>query len=153
MGDPNEPVKTACHCPEQPHEEDLFYLFDAEHLPIDAGVAAASALSPVGVGNAGAVLIGAFLRHGAIRSWNLVDEKGENVPINPSTVGDRLTWVKGGVELANAALERYVNPKTLAPFGLNTSAKRNGKSSPGGRTARSTSAKTRSSSSPPELSA
>lgn len=149
----NEPVKTACFCPGTPHEEDVYHLRDAEQLPIDAGVAAASALSTVGDGNAGAVLIGAFLRHGAIKAWNLVDDKGDNVPINPGTVGDRLTWVKGGVELANAALERYVNPKTLAPFGLNTSTRKKGKSSPGGRTARLTSVKTPSSSLPQEHSA
>lgn len=149
----DEPIKTACHCPETPHEHDLFYLVDAEHLPIDAGIAAAAALSTVGDGNAGAVLIGAFLRHGAIQRWNLVDDKGDDVPVNPSTVADRLTWVKGGIELANAALERYVNAKTLAPFGLNTSPRKNGKLSSGGRTARSTSRVTPSPSTPPAPSA
>jgi hypothetical protein len=144
------PVRTPCHCPNTPHDEDEFHLVDAEHLPIDAGIAAASALSTVGDGNAGAVLIGAFLRHGAIRRWNLVDEKGEPVPINPGTVGDRLTWVKGGIELANAALERYVNAQTLAPFGSGSSPKPNGTSSPNGQTADMTSVTTLSSSSLPE---
>jgi hypothetical protein len=148
MEGPQGPVRTSCFCPGTPHEEDEFHLVDAEHLPISAGVAAAGALSTVGDGNVGAVLIEAFLRHGAIQRWNLVDEDGSAVPINPSTVGDRLTWVKGGVELANAALERYVNPTALAPFGLGTSTKKNGRSSSGGRTAPSTSAKTRSSGSP-----
>lgn len=141
------PVRTPCFCPGTPHEEDVYHLVDAEHLPIDAGVAAASALSTVGDGNAGAVLIGALLRHGAIRRWNLVDADGGAVPINPSTVGDRLTWVKGGVELANAALERYVLASG-APFGSGSSTfpKRNGRSSNGGPTEGSTSRRTRSSS-------
>ena len=151
--DPNEPIRTGCFCPSAPHEEDLYWLRDADHLPIDAGVAAAGAIATVGDGNVGAVLIGAFLRHGAIRAWNLVDEAGAAVPINPGTVGERLTWVKGGIELANAALERYVNAKTLAPFALNTSRKRNGSSSSGGPTVRSTSRKTRSSSARPAPSA
>jgi hypothetical protein len=151
--DSNEPVRTGCHCPNTPHDEDLFYLRDADHLPIDAGVAAAGAIATVGDGNVGAVLIGAFLRHGAIRAWNLVDEGGAAVPINPGTVGERLTWVKGGIELANAALERYVNAKTLAPFALGTSPRKNGSSSNGGPTARSTSPKTRSSSARPAPSA
>ena len=146
------PVRTRCFCPNTPHTEDVYHLVDAEHLPIEAGIAAASALSTVGDGNAGAVLIGAFLKHGAIRSWNLVDERGEPVPVTPATVADRLTWVKGGIELANAALSRYVNQATLAPFGLNTSANGNGKSSPPGPTESSTSAPTPSSSLPLELS-
>lgn len=140
------PVRTACFCPNTPHEQDVYHLVDGEHLPIDAGVAAASALSTVGDGYAGAVLIGALLRHGAIKSWNLVDEEGEAVPINPRTVGDRLTWVKGGVELADAALERYVIAAG-APFGSASSPKKNGTSSPVGPMELSTSAKTRSSSS------
>jgi hypothetical protein len=146
------PVRTKCFCPGTPHEEDVYHLVDAEHLPIDAGVAAATALSTVGDGNAGAVLIGALLRHGAIRRWNLVDADGDAVPINPGTVGDRLTWVKGGIELANASLERYVLAAG-APFGSSTSPRRNGKSSSTGQTARSTSRRTRSSSPPREPSA
>jgi hypothetical protein len=141
------PVRTPCHCPNTPHDEDEFHLVDAEHLPIDAGIAAAAALSTVGDGNVGAVLIGAFLRHGAIKRWNLVDDKGSAVPINPGTVGDRLTWVKGGIELANAALERYVNQQTLSPFGSGSSPKMNGTSSPDGPTDATTSVTTRSSSS------
>ena len=145
------PVRTPCFCPGTPHEEDVYHLVDAEHLPIAAGVAATSALSTVGDGHAGAVLIDAFLRHGAIRAWNLLDEDGDPVPVNPATVADRLTWVKGGVQLANAALERYVqSAKALAPFGLSTSPKTNGTSSSDGQTEDSTSVRTSSSSSPPE---
>ena len=146
------PVRTPCHCPGTPHDEDVFHLVDAEHLPIDAGIAAASALVTVGDGNAGAVLIGAFLRHGAIRSWNLLDEDGKPVPVNPSTVADRLTWVKGGTELASAALSRYINAQTLAPFGLSTSERTTADSSSDGQTEPSTSPPTSSSGSPLELS-
>lgn len=134
------PVRTPCFCPNTPHDNDVYELVDADHLPIEAGIAAATALSTLGEeGNAGAVLIGAFLRHGAIRSWNLVDEEGNRVPVNPQTVGDRLTWTKGGVELSTAALARYVNQTTLAPFGLTGSQKTNEPSSPDGPTEPSTS--------------
>ena len=157
--DPNEPITTDCFCPNTPHEKDEFYLVEAEALPPEAGIAAAAAVGTLGGGESvpgtevAAILVGTFLRFGAIRRWNLVDEKGNDVPINPGTVRNRLTWVKGGRELSNAALERYVNDKILAPFGLNTSAKTNGKSSSSGRTARSTSRTTNSSSSLPVPSA
>lgn len=153
MSDSHEPIKTDCYCPETPHEADEFYLVDAEHLPPEAGIAAANAISSLGAeegltvpgGDVAAALIGAFLRFGAIRRWNLVDDKGNDVPINPGTVRDRLTWVKGGRELSQEALGRYITAKTLTPFGLSTSVKRTRTSSNSGRTARSTSAKTSSS--------
>ena len=138
-----DPVKTACHCPGTPHEFDEFTLVD--DLPIEAGIAAAASLASADGSNAAAALIGALLRNGAISHWNLVDEDGKPEPVNPANVARRVTWLKGGVELSNAALSRYVNAEHLAPFGLTSSAKKNGKSSPGGRTARSTSRRTTSS--------
>lgn len=144
----SDPVLVACHCPGTPHDNDEFTL--ADELPIEAGIAAASALAGAEGGNAAAVLIGALLRHGAIERWNLVDDEGNPLSISPSTVRERVTWLKGGVELSNAALERYVNKRHLAPFGLTNSASPNGKSSRSGRTARSTSPKTPSSPKPPE---
>ena len=142
-----DPVKTACFCPNTPHEFDEFHL--ADELPIEAGIAAAGALASSDGANAAATLIGALLRNGAIRAWNLVDEDGNNLPVNPANVAQRVTWRKGGVELSGAALERYVNAENLAPFGLTNSGKKNGTPSRGGRTARSTSRKTPSSSEPP----
>ena len=143
----SDPVVVACHCPGTPHDNDEFHL--ADELPIEAGIAAAGALAGADGSNAAAVLIGALLRNGAIERWNLVDEEGDPLPINAVNVGRRVTWLKGGVELSNAALARYVNAAHLAPFGLGNSEKKNGKSSRGGRTGRSTSRKTPSSPTPP----
>lgn len=144
----NDPVTTSCHCPGKPHERDEFTLTD--DLPIEAGIAAASALAS-GSNPAGR-LVAALLRNGAITAWNLVDDEGNAVPVTPETVAERVTWMKGGVELSSAALQRYVNSKG-APFGSATSTKKNGKPSGGGRTARSTSAKTPSSAKSPPPSA
>lgn len=141
-------VETACFCAGSPHSGDRFVL--SAELPVPAGIAAVSALAQVGPhGDAAAALINAILVNGAITEWNLVDENGERLPINPTNVSQRVTWQKGGVELSNAAFAQYVSGKDLAPFGLTSSAKKNGRSSPTGRTATSTSPKTRSSSKPP----
>lgn len=138
-------VRTACHCAGSPHEHDLYTL--AAELPIEAGIAAASALASLGQhGNAAASLIGAIVRNGAIERWNLVSTDGKPLPINPDTVAKRVTWTKGGVELTNAVFEQYVNGADLAPLGLVTSQPTSTKSSPTGPTASSTSPKTRSSS-------
>lgn len=147
----DNPVKTACFCPNTPHENDEFWL--AEELPIEAGIAAAGALTSADGANAAATLIGALLRNGAIVRWNLVDDEGDLVPVNPANVAKRVTWLKGGVELSSAALERYVNAANLAPFGLDSSPRKKRKPSAGGRTGRSTSAKTSSSPEPPAPSA
>lgn len=144
----SDPVVVACHCPGTPHDNDEFFL--ADELPIEAGIAAAAALASSEGGNAAAVLIGALLRNGAIVGWNLVDDNGDSLPVNPLNISRRVTWLKGGVELSNAALARYVTADSLAPFGLSSSASRNGTSSRGGRTGRSTSRKTPSSPTPPE---
>src|SRR5688500_15919108 len=96
------PVTTACFCPNTPHERDEFHL--AEELPIEAGIAAATALAGADGGSAAAVLVGALLRNGAIVSWNLVDDDGDALSVNPANVGKRVTWLKGGVELSSAAL-------------------------------------------------
>ncbi len=137
-------VETACHCAGGPHERDRFTL--PVDLPIPAGLAAVTALAQVGEhGDAAAALINAILVNGGISSWNLVDDKGDPLPINPTNVATRITWTKGGVELASAAYAQWVNGKDLAPFGLRQSRKPTAASSPNGRTARSTSRKPRSS--------
>ena len=145
------PVRTRCYCPNTPHEADLIHLHSADSLPIEAGVAAAMALSNAGGvdGLSASELIGALLRHGAVSSWNLVDEQGDALPVNPRTVAERLTWTKGGVELANAALQRYVIDEQ-APFGSRISQSPSEPSSPTGPTDLPTSAKTESSYTPPE---
>ena len=140
-------VETACFCAGSPHQRDRFVL--PAELPITAGIAAVSALAQVGSGDAAAALINAILVNGGIASWNLVDEEGAPLPVNPTNVARRVTWQKGGVELSNAAFAQYVNGKDLTPFGLTTSRKPTARSSPNGQTASSTSPKTRSSSKRP----
>ncbi len=137
-------VETACHCAGSPHERDRFVL--PADLPIPAGIAAVSALASVGPsGDAAAALINAILVNGGIADWNLVDDQGNRLPINPTNVAARVTWQKGGAELSNAAFAQWVVGKDLTPFGLGTSRKRTAASSPNGQTAPSTSPKTRSS--------
>lgn len=143
---PREVRLTRCYCPGEPHPDGDRFVLHAE-LPIPAGIAAISALQQL-VGSAGdkaAGLINALLLNGGIAEWNLVDDKGHPLPINADNVARRVTWPRGGVELSNAAFAQWVNGKDLAPFGLTSSASRTDESSPNGRTATSTSRKTRSS--------
>ena len=146
-------VRTACHCAGGPHEFDLFTL--AEDVPIPAGIAVATALSsPSNEGEYNlAVLVTTMLEHGGIESWNLVDDEGSDLVLSPANVRRRVTWRKGGMELTNAAYKLWVNGKDLAPFGLPSSPRVKGKSSPTGPTASSTSPRTRSSSKRPAPSA
>ena len=144
MTDPTpREVETACFCAGSPHQRDLFVL--PAELPITAGIAAISALAQVGEGDAGGALINAILVNGGIREWNLVDDDGKPLPLTPTNVTRRVTWQRGGVELANAAFAQYVNGKDLTPFGLTSSQRTTAASSPNGQTADSTSPKTRSS--------
>ncbi len=136
-------VETACFCAGSPHERDRFVL--PAELPPRAGIAAISALAQVGGGDAAGALIEAILVNGGISEWNLVDDAGKPLPLNPDNVISHVTWQRGGVELSNAAFAQYVNGQDLTPFGLTNSQKRNGKSSPAGPTVFSTSPKTRSS--------
>jgi hypothetical protein len=140
-------VETACFCAGSPHERDRFVL--PAELPPRAGIAAVTTLAQVGEhGDAAGALIEAILYNGGIKEWNLVDEDGKPLPLTPDNVASRVTWQRGGVELANAVFQQYVNGKDLTPFGLATSHKTSGKSSRNGQTASSTSPKTRSSSKP-----
>lgn len=145
----SDPILTPCYCPDTPHEHDEFVLVD--ELPLAAGLAAAQATGLEGI-------VPALLRNGAIASWNLVDDKGRKVPITPQTIDKRLTWSKS-VEFLAEALPRLIElanpgePANPGPLVSASSAKRNGKPSRGGRTARLTSVKTPSSPEPPEPSA
>lgn len=148
---PVEVRLSECYCPESPHPDgDIFVL--ADELPIEAGVAASAALAGSRNANAAATLVGALARHGAIESWNLLDKDGDPVPITPDTVAARVTWLKGGVELSNAILTKYLG-NGGGPLGLMTSPKTRSSSSRRGPTATSTSRKTSLSSVPQEPSA
>lgn len=141
-------VETACHCAGSPHQRDRFVL--PAELPVEAGISAISALAQIGDsgGDAGAALIGAILRNGGISEWNLLDDEGNMVPLNPSNVSKRVTWQRGGVELSTAVFQQYVNGKDLTPFGLTSSLNGTASSSPAGPTEVLTSPKTRSSRKP-----
>lgn len=150
---PREVRLSRCYCPGEPHPDGDRFVLHAE-LPIPAGIAAITALAQVGTsGDAAAALINALLLNGGIAEWNLteLDDKGNSVPlsINADNVARRVTWQRGGVELSNAAFAQWVNGKDLTPFGLTNSARPTAASSPNGRTATSTSPKTRSSAKPP----
>lgn len=150
---PREVRLAKCFCPGEPHPDGDRFVLPAE-LPIEAGIAAVSALASVGAdGDAAASLIGAILRNGGIAEWNLTDENGDRLRITPSNVAARVTWQRGGVELSNAAFAQFVNGKDLTPFGLTNSTSSTGGSSPNGQTAPSTSPKTRSSRKRPASSA
>ena len=138
----SDPIKTPCYCPGKPHENDEFTL--ADKLPIGAGLAAAVA----GVDGGVESIVPALLRHGAIASWNLVDEKGNRVPITPATVDERLTW-ETATEFLSEALPRLISSVMPTPLGSAKSAKRTAKSSRSGQIAALTSVKTSSSPTPP----
>lgn len=138
----SDPIKTPCYCIGKPHEFDEFTL--ADKLPMGAGLAA----SVAGVDGGVESIVPALLRHGAIASWNLVDEKGNRVPINPSTVDERLTW-ETATEFLSEALPRLISSVMPTPLGSARSVKKTAKSSRNGRTAALTSVKTSSSPEPP----
>ena len=150
MGDP---IKTACHCPGQPHAEDQFQL--ADELPMAAGLAASGAMQESSSeGDLLASVIPAMLRNGALARWNLVDDNGNPLPINARTISERLTWVRGRefIEQALPKLIASLNGES-GPFASPTSRKTNGMSSSGGRTKKRTSRTMSSSPRPLEPSA
>lgn len=137
-------VETACHCAGSPHERDRFTL--SADIPIGAGVAVLTALQEQGEhGNNAAALIEALLFNGGITDWNLVDDKGERLRITPDNVASRVTWRKGGAELAIAANQQWISGADLTPFGLGNSQRTSAASSPNGQTEDSTSPRTSSS--------
>lgn len=143
---PREVRLATCYCPGTPHPDGDRFVLPAD-LPIEAGIAAVSALASTGAdGDAAASLIGAILRNGGIAEWNLVDENGDRLRITPSNVAARVTWQRGGVDLSNAAFAQWVHGKDLTPFGLTNSTSSTADSSPSGPTAPSTSPRTTSSS-------
>lgn len=137
----SDPILTPCYCPDSPHENDEFVLVD--ELPLSAGLAAAGSNGQLDG------IVPALLRHGAIASWNLVDEKGKDLPITPANVDRRLTWNKA-VDFLNEALPRLIAMANPGPLVSTASAKKNGKPSRSGRTASLTSVKTSSSPEPDE---
>lgn len=148
-------VKVACPCPGTPHPDGDTVVLKAEPdvalftaFNITFGSIEGSALS---IDQFNADMQGAFselyLRHG-IDHWTFVDGRGDDIPVRPSTVKALLPFYKGGKEVIDACDALY-SKELLAPF-VEAAEKaqkakarelqaRTKKSSPAGRTERSTS--------------
>ena len=108
-GQPVEVNVGACRCPGTPHALDTVWLKPELDVPLAIAANAAIRAIEIGelsIGEANSevqyALTGVYLRHSIIR-WNLVDEKGEPVPITSSNITRLLAWGKGGGEVAEAA--------------------------------------------------
>lgn len=130
-----EPVEVrldACYCPGTPHETDIVYL--APSLSMAGGMAAQSAMRD-GFGDAlrlQELLAAVWIRHSVI-GWNLVDDAGALLPLDPSTIAAALPYGKGGRMVAERADDLYAED-ILAPL-----VERLKSTSPRGRTNGSTS--------------
>lgn len=133
------PLPGGCQCPGAPHERDEVYLLP--RLTFDGGAAAEAVISTaIGTGDADAVavpLVRAYLAH-QVAGWNLVDADGQPVPYSMELLLS--DWETARV-VGDAADELY-SEGLLAPLVAAVST-----SSQGGRTAPSTSPRTRTASS------
>lgn len=122
-----------CQCPGSPHETDEVYLLPK--LSFDGGYAADEALRKgLGTGDPDAVskpLVRAYLEH-QVAGWNLVGEDGMGLPFSPALL---LSDWDIALAVGNVADDLY-SEALLRPLVEAVST-----SSPGGRTARSTSRK------------
>ena len=108
-GQPVEVNVGECRCPGTPHALDTVWLKPELDVPLAIAANAAIRAIEVGelsVGEANSevqyALTGVYLRHSIVR-WNLVDEKGDDVPITASNITRLLPWGNGGGEVAEAA--------------------------------------------------
>ena len=96
----------ACYCPGTPHETDVVYLRPS--LSMAGGMAAQAAIQD-GIGDQillQELLARVWMRHGVV-GWNLVDEEGSPLPIDPATIDQALPYGKGGFLVANKADDLY----------------------------------------------
>jgi hypothetical protein len=110
----------SCLCPGAPHTTDTVSL--AARPSLRLGLAANAAIGAADGSIQLQEMLGAvFVRYGVI-DWNVVDEKGKPVPVTPDAVEARLTWDRGGLEVANAASDLYTEA-IIAPLvkGLSSS--------------------------------
>jgi hypothetical protein len=129
-----------CRCPGAPHPDGdyaylrpyLLYAGGAEAL---RAIATAAGDGDVDATRLAAVVTPVYLRHGIV-SWNRVDEAGEPVPVTDETIA-ALRW-EDAYEVADRADDLY-GEAVLRPL-----LRRTAKLSPGGPTAGSTSANSRS---------
>lgn len=113
----SEPIEVrldGCYCPGTPHDVDIVYL--APSLSMAGGMAAQSAMRD-GFGDAlrlQELLAEVWVRHGVV-GWNLVDEDGQDLPLDPSTIAAALPYGKGGRMVAERADDLYAED-ILAPL-------------------------------------
>lgn len=104
-----------CGCPNAPHADgDIVYL--APELSMAGGMAAQSAISE-GITDSlrlQEMLAAIWIRHGVV-DWNLVDEEGDKLPLDPTTVAAALPYGKGGRLVAERADDLYAED-ILAPL-------------------------------------
>ena len=124
-----------CGCPSTPHEQDEAYLLP--RLSFDGGAAAeAAVVAHLGEdrGTIERALGEAYIRHQVV-GWNLVDGNGDPLPWDPALLLSDWSIARPVAEMADGLYSTVL----LAPLVATVST-----SSQGGRTAPSTSARTRS---------
>lgn len=103
----------ACRCPGTPHEDgDVVYLF--AELGMEGGLAIMAAVDLADGNEASLAAIYRVMVERGVADWTFVDDKGERIDINPITIRGALPWMKGGSEVARAAIQQYAG--ILAPL-------------------------------------
>ena len=103
-----------CECAGQPHESDVVYLAPA--LSMSGGMAAQGAIATSG-GDAlrlQELLADIWVRHGVV-GWNLLDDRGNDIPLTPDNIARALPYGKGGRLVAERADDLYAED-ILAPL-------------------------------------
>lgn len=98
-----------CRCSgdPRPHPDgDVIYL--ATHPSFRLGLAANAAMASniTDTVEMMVALGGAFIHYGVV-GWNLLDPKGQALPLTPTDVEERLAWDRGGREVADRAADLY----------------------------------------------
>ena len=103
-----------CECAGQPHETDLVYLAPA--LSMSGGMAAQGAIHASGGDTLRLqeLLADIWVRHGVV-GWNLLDDKGQPIPLTPDNIARALPYGKGGRLVAERADDLYAED-ILAPL-------------------------------------
>lgn len=111
-------VIVPCSCPGKPHEQDTVSLLPKMDVRIGSAAMAAMKAAPSSIPDLEGALAGAFLHFGP-RAWTFVDDKSEPLAVTIETIDERLTWVNGGMEVAEKANELYAGD-LFAPFARRT---------------------------------
>jgi hypothetical protein len=103
-----------CECTGQPHEADLVYL--APTLSMSGGMAAQGAIQQAGTDpvRLQELLADIWVRHG-VTGWNLLDDKGNAIPLTADNIARALPYGKGGRLVAERADDLYAED-ILAPL-------------------------------------